>query len=138
MLAKLTAVPTEQEVRSYAQLLIEADTLADTVVVEVFGKLGFHQASVLIEEALDRGIEHVPDAPDCLRRLFEEANTTPDWLDENLLKAGSAFCRRTGSLGLTVLRNYCLMGGYESSAINKPSLIPARSKKAQPRGWQRP
>ena len=129
MLAKLTVVPTEQEVRSYGQLLMEADTLADMVIKEVFEKLGFQQASKMIDEALDHGIDNVPNAPDCLRQLFVEANTIPDWLDEELLKAGSAFCRRTGSLGLAVLRNYCLMGGYESSAINKPLIYTGALKK---------
>jgi hypothetical protein len=45
------------------------------------------------------------------------------------LAQGAALCRRAGTLGLIVLRNYCLMGGYESSAINKPLIYTGALKK---------
>ena len=120
MLRQLNTVPLQTDVEAYAQLLMGADTLADVIIKEVYQKLGFQQASAMVEEALNNGIANVKDAPLCLQQLFTEAETMPAWLNTELLAAGSSFCRRTGSLGLTVLRNYCLMGGYESSAINKP------------------
>ena len=129
MLQLLDAVPTEQEAEQYAQLFMEADVLADTVIKDVFEKVGFREAVKMLDEALNNGIESVKNAPECLEQIFEQANTIPEWLNSELLKAGSSFCCRTGSLGLSVLRNYCLMGGYESSAINKPLIYTGALKK---------
>src|SRR5258708_4367748 len=114
MLRQLGRVPAKDEVELHAELLLEADGLADKVVKEVFEAMGFQKAHLMIEEALNSGIGSVKDAPECLKELFRAAETLPVWLDADLLNAGSEFCRRTGSFGLTVLRNYCLMGGYES------------------------
>ena len=129
MLQRLGIVPVQSEVEAYGQLLMDADELADEVMKEVYEKLGYQQASAMIEDALDNGIGGVNDAPVCLQQLFAEVETIPAWLNTELLDAGSSFCRRTGSLGLTVLRNYCLMGGYESSAINKPLIYTGALKK---------
>ncbi|MDB5282188.1 MAG: hypothetical protein JWO06_1263 [Bacteroidota bacterium] len=129
MLQQLKEVPSENDVEQYAQLLLEADTLADTVIKQVYEVLGFQQATKMIDEGLEKGIENIKDAPPCLQQLLKEADTIPNWLNPELLNAGSDFCCRTGSLGLTVLRNYCLMGGYESSAINKPLIYTGALKK---------
>src|SRR5690606_37714492 len=36
---------------------------------------------------------------------------------------GAAYCNRCGTAALSVLRNYCLMCGYGSSAINDPLIF---------------
>ena len=45
------------------------------------------------------------------------------------MELGAKLCRRSGTRGFMVLRNYCLMGGYESSAINKPLIFTGALKK---------
>src|SRR5690606_35549512 len=56
-------------------------------------------------------------------QLFEQFYKVPEWVDFDKINAGAAYCNRCGTAALSVLRNYCLMGGYESSAINKPLIF---------------
>ena len=92
LLAKLGAVPNREAIEQNAALLMEADTLADEVIKEVFEKMGFHQAGVMIDNALNNGIKAVPNAPECLQQLFVEAETIPAWLNMDWLNTGSSFC----------------------------------------------
>ncbi len=129
MLAQLSTIPSEQQIEKSAQLYHECDTLGDEIIRDVFQTLGHRQTHDLINQILKEGVDQVQDVPESLRRLFQEAQQIPEWLDEELLEAGAAFCRRTGPFGLIVLRNYSLMGGYESSAINKPLIYTGALKK---------
>ncbi len=129
MLAQLSFVPSPQQIEASAKLYWECDTLGDEIIREVFQTVGHRQAHEWINEILKKGIDHVADVPESLRKLFQDAQQLPHWLDEELLEAGAAFCRRTGPFGLIVLRNYSLMGGYESSAINKPLIYTGALKK---------
>ncbi|MDB5258610.1 MAG: hypothetical protein JWM14_3305 [Chitinophagaceae bacterium] len=129
MLAQIPSVPDRSKIEQSAQRYWECDTLGDRIISEAFQSLGHRQAHELVNEILKRGIDQVSDVPASLYQLFSEAQKTPDWLDENLLEAGAAFCRRTGPFGLIILRNYSLMGGYESAAINKPLIYTGALKK---------
>jgi hypothetical protein len=129
MLAQIPAVPTSIQIEQSASRYWEYDILGDQIIQEAFHSLGHRQAHELVNEILKRGIDQVSDVPESLRQLFLETQKKPDWLDENLLETGASFCRRTGTFGLIVLRNYSLMGGYESSAINKPLIYTGALKK---------
>ncbi len=129
MLAKLAKIPTQSEIEKHIPKLFEFDELADEVIREVYLKLGFKEADALIQNVLKNGIANAPDVPICLKRLFEEMEKTPDWLDPQKLKNGVDFCQRGAAFGLMVLRNYSLMGGYESSAINKALIFTGALKK---------
>jgi len=129
MLEKLSSLPSQQEIEKNGKQLLESDLTADRVIREMFGTMGFRPAQTLIEQALSGGIGSVKDVPESLVRLFAEADVIPDWVDQDLLHKGSVYCRRVGSFAMVVLRNYCLMGGYESSAINKPLIYTGALKK---------
>ena len=129
MLEKLSGIPSAQEIEESGKLYMEYDLPGDRVIREVFETMGFRQAHALIEQALNNGIGSVKEAPESLVQLFADAEAIPDWLEPDLLDIGSLFCRRVGSFALVVLRNYCLMGGYESSAINKPLIYTGALKK---------
>jgi hypothetical protein len=129
MLKKLDSIPTRESIEEDGKLLLEYDVIGDRVIKEVFEKMGFHKASQLIDDVLNKGIDFVKDVPEPVQQLFAQADTIPDWLDQDLLKTGAGLCGRGGTLALMVLRNYCLMGGYESSAINKPLIYTQALKK---------
>ena len=129
MLEKINHIPQKEEIEQFAQLLWEYDMPGDRVINELYFKEGFHKATEMVNSALEKGINNASDVPECLRQLFTEVNTVPAWLDMELLETGSAFCGRVGVFALVVLRNYCLMGGYESSAINKPLIFTEALKK---------
>lgn len=90
------------------------------MIKELYLKLGFNAANNVVKNALEQGIQSIPNAPLSLVNLFNQLDNAPKWLDWNKIDRGSDFCRRSSEFGLLVLRNFCLMGGYESSAINKP------------------
>lgn len=129
MLEKLEHIPTKEEIEAYSSLLFEKDELADEIVKNVFEKQGYLKSHQQLNELLTKGIQAVNDVPEPLQQLFKEIDSPPAWLNMELLEAGSAFCRRTGPFGFIVLRNYCLMGGYESAAINKPLIYTGALKK---------
>lgn len=129
LLKKLDKIPTKSEIEQHIPKLFEYDALADEVIKEIYLKQGFKEADVILQQVLAHGIESVPEAPDCLKKLFREMETVPEWLDDKKLNQGIAFCQRGGPFGLMVLRNYSLMGGYESSAINKPLIFTGALKK---------
>lgn len=120
-------LPEKEEIEQFIPKLFETDQLADQVIRGVYHFHGFKQADAWIE-ALLAG-KKTNDVPDSLKHIISEISTKPDWLNEPLLEKGAMLCRRSGSLGLMVLRNYCLMGGYESSAINKPLVFTGALKK---------
>lgn len=129
MLSQLSSIPSQSQIEQTSQYYWEYDKLSDEIIQDVFKSLGHRQAHELLNNILQHGIDQIPDVPQSLRTLFTEVQKIPDWLDEELLETGAAFCRRTGPLGLIVLRNYSLMGGYESSAINKPLIYTGALKK---------
>lgn len=119
--------PEETEIRQHVSWLLETDALADRVVREVMLVHGFKQTQAWIQEGLSgSGADTIP-LP--LQELITFSLQRPDWLDASKLEAGARLCRRSGASGLIVLRNYCLMGGYESSAINKPLIFTEALKK---------
>lgn len=127
LLEKLGERPNLAEAEKFIPLLYEYDKTADDVVHELYLKQGFSKAHQLIGEYLDGN--NIDSAPQSVKTLLDEVNQTPSWLDADLLEAGSALCRRAGASSLIVLRDYCLMGGYESAAINKPLIFTGALKK---------
>ncbi|MCC6700848.1 MAG: hypothetical protein IT221_04950, partial [Fluviicola sp.] len=114
MLSKLPILPSEKEIAALIPLYFEVDELANKVIQETVVPLGFEAAMKLFSQAFTTNfpIDQYPNSA----QLIAEMETTPEWLDRTLLEFGSLLCQRSGSLGLMVLRNYCLMGGYESAA----------------------
>lgn len=133
MLAKLGYTPKPEEIELYSKLLLETDPAGDEVVISVFEKIGYQKAHHLLNDILAKGVNKVENVPAAMLQLFNEIDVHPIWLDKKLLEAGSAFCRRTGPFGFIVLRNYCLMGGYESAAINKPLIYTGALQKGAAR-----
>src|SRR6476620_1332513 len=129
VIRKLKDIPQKSEIDQHIPKLFEIDSIADEVINEVYFKLGFPAADKLVNDAIANGIDSIKDPPLSLVKLFVSVNVIPEWLDKNKIEAGAAFCRRTGIFSLIVLRNYCLMGGYESAAINKPLIFTGALKK---------
>lgn len=127
LLNKIDRVPTLEDIQKYIPKLFEQDVLADEVVRELYLKLGYKEADSILQKVLKSGIDS--ETPECLVQLFTQMETIPIWFDKEKFYKGATFCRRSGALGLIVLRNYSLMGGYESSAINKALIFTGALKK---------
>lgn len=119
--------PEEKEIRGRIPLLNQVDSLADLVVSQVLSVHGFRKMHEWIQQAYDP--YKAQEIPLLLQELINFSIQQPEWLDPAKLEKGAQLCRRSGARGLIVLRNYCLMGGYESSAINKPLIFTGALKK---------
>lgn len=103
--------PSAEEWEQVTDALWQGDQAMDKLVAWMFesspsaGKKAFDQA-------LQLGIESVPDAPAELVEFFQLVDTDPDWLDRELLEEGIQASHLSGNVAFYVLRDMALMGGY--------------------------
>jgi hypothetical protein len=108
----------------YADLLLRADPLADSVV-EAFAHLEEGAGHAMLERALNGGIACVPEAPKVLKDLFEEVDHVPSWVDQAACNlGGSAFLRCR--LGCIVLACGSLPRVYSWSVASQALLMSGR------------
>jgi hypothetical protein len=129
LLKELTEKPDLKEAEKLIPYLFKFDEKADELVLQLHQKLGFAKGQQIVEDFLTAKPIEDKENEEHLKAFFDGLNTSPDWLDLSLLKLGTEFSQRSGISGLIVLRDYCLMGGYESSAINKPLIYTGALKK---------
>ena len=129
LLKRLGYLPEWEKAAERIPLLFEVDTAADEVVTKLHGTVGFARGQELLA-AYIAAPDSVPEGHrDLLHGFFASFPIEPEWLNRELLADGLAFSQRSGISGLVVLRDYCLMGGYESAAINKPLVYTGALKK---------
>jgi len=117
------------QAQKYVPYYFDVDTLGDAVAQEYLVGFGFSEGLGKLHQIIASYPKNVQTYSETTQRFLEQIFTIPEWLNTNLLEAGSNFCNRTGTSGLATLRNYCLMGGYESAAINKPLIFTEALKK---------
>ncbi|GAB4430593.1 MAG: oxygenase MpaB family protein [Turneriella sp.] len=106
-----------EEIARYGTYLWAGDPLADRLARK-FDEIGMQRALPMLDAAL-KG--HLPsDVPEELRELIAVTEKDPPWLDRSLLDEGAKLSQRSGPFGEYVLSCVSLMGGYRSSAANKP------------------
>lgn len=77
---------------------------------------------IMFKQALEQGIESVADAPKTLKAMFEHANATPDWVDNDLIYTGSKALERYPIMQSLMLQSVSLMGGYSVPGLAQPLL----------------
>jgi len=102
----------------YVALLSRADPLADAVV-DAFSLMPEKTARELLELALERGIDSIPEAPEPLRALFAQLDHVPFWVDPQQCNLGGATFLRC-RLGFVALAMSSLPLIYSWPAGNKP------------------
>ncbi len=96
------------------------DPAADALV-EAFRALPGGSGWQLLERALEHGVDEVPDAPQELRGLLEQASTAPSWLDLEVVDAGAASFWRVGLPALAPSLVYgSLAFGYQYGDLSRP------------------
>lgn len=104
---------------AYAKSYFAADPVAEEFVKEVY--LSQEQAAgrQMFEGALANGVEAVDGAPDSLRRLFEEVERPPDWLEWEKVELGARVFRRWGT-HLYSFAGAITLHGYRENSVAKP------------------
>lgn len=112
--------PAEELVRAFGAAYYEADPVAEAFVDKVYlGSLGPKAGRAMLDQALEHGIESVPDAPPEMVRLFEDFETDPAWLDRDLAEQGAKVFRRWGTSVFSFATTSTLEM-YSESSITKP------------------
>ncbi|SPZ84672.1 oxygenase MpaB family protein [Sphingobacterium multivorum] len=128
LLRKLPTKPSIAAADQFVPLLDQFDNSCDQLVEQLHLKIGFPQGQQLLKDALagkpiDAAYEPI------LQNFLQTLDLSPSWLDWDKIEQGIGVSQRSGLSGLVVLRDYVLMGGYESSAINKPLIFTGALKK---------
>jgi len=129
LLEKIGFRPEIKNAEKYIPYLFKADEPADQLVRSLHMRNGFKKGQQILESYFHDKQALSPEDRAAITDFMAGVETSPDWLDRQLLKEGIAFSQRSGLSGLIVLRDYCLMGGYESAAINKPLIYTGALKK---------
>jgi hypothetical protein len=112
------AQPSPDEVEALKAGLLRRDELAARLVRAV--RVDHAVTMPQFRQALERGIDSVPDAPAALREFFAVVETRPDWVDDDLLEQGARASRRIGPDGQDILAYGSLLGGYRTAAGLEP------------------
>ncbi|MGL6236463.1 MAG: oxygenase MpaB family protein [Segniliparus sp.] len=112
--------PDEETARRFGELLRAGDPTAERFVAETYhGELGPTRSRELLERALALGVDHVPEAPESMRALFEEFERVPDWVDPGLVERGAAVWRRWG-YAMGAMANAATMDTYTEGSLAIP------------------
>ncbi len=112
-------------VERLAPYLVQVDPLADAAA-EALAALPPGRGFALLDEALERGVAAVSEAPPAVRALFAEADRVPPWVDWTALDRGGELLMRAGVLGGMVLGARSIVLGYASPGGNKPLIFSGR------------
>jgi len=129
LLKKMDNIPSLVEAEDYVPYLFRWDKNGDQVAIDLYLKKGFAKGNESLLSYLQKTNNDSSDNK-IWETFFSSFSLEPTWLNREKLNIGSEFCRRAGLAALIVLRDYCLMGGYESAAINKPLVYTGALKKS--------
>jgi hypothetical protein len=106
-------------VRRYAETYFDADPVAEAFVEEVYLRRGQAVGRALLDQALERGVESIPDAPASLRALFAEIEAPPPWYDEATAEEGARAIRRYGTHYFS-FAGAVTLESYKDNSVAKP------------------
>ncbi len=109
----------EEAVRAFAASYYDADPLAEAFVDEVYLARGAEVGRAMLDTALNEGVDAVADAPESLRRLFEEVAIDPPWLEPERVRRGARSFRRFGT-DMFHFAGAITLEGYRESSVAKP------------------
>lgn len=110
--------PSSERWHALGAGLLQADAPMDRLL-EWMHSSGMRSSRTLFEQALEQGVDAIPNAPEPLRHFFEGTVARPSWLDDDLLRTGAEVSQMTGMTGLYALRDAALMPGYRAAGINQ-------------------
>jgi hypothetical protein len=112
-------LPSENRVREFAHGCYDADPIAEAFVDEVYLGRSANEGRRMLDQAIAGGVDSVPDAPESMRRLFEESERDPEWLDRDRMLLGAKAFRRLGPAAFSFAGASTLLA-YTENSIVKP------------------
>lgn len=128
LLQQLGYIPDLQQADKLIHYLYDWDRVGDQLVLDLHDRIRFKAGNDSLTNYL-KGITVPTAEKQSWDDFFAQIDISPEWLEPEKIKLGAELCRRANLSALIVLRDYCLMGGYESAAINKPLIYTGALKK---------
>ncbi len=105
-----------ERARAYTLL---GDTVADAYAA-LMPAYSFRDLIGMLKKACDEGLDAVPDAPQELVDFITAMETTPDWVDMELVREGARLSRNQ----MANLAPYVIRGAFVATFMNKYSGLP--------------
>ena len=112
-------LPSAENLEKLGSGYYDGDPLADAFVDTLDAASSSTELWRMFEQAVEHGIDTVPDAPESLIELFAELDHDPDWIDHQLVERGAKSFRRYGPSVFSLAGAATLLG-YTESSIAKP------------------
>lgn len=111
--------PPPEVVDTFASMYFDADPVAEAFVEECYVGRGSAAGRAMLDLAIERGVEAVPDPPASLVRLFEDVEREPPWVDHERVERGARVFRRYGP-DVFRFAGAITLFGYAESSVAKP------------------
>ena len=105
-----------ERARAYTLL---GDTVADAYAA-LMPEYSFRDLIGMLKKACDEGLDAVPEAPQELVDFITAMETTPDWVDMDLVREGARLSRNQ----MANLAPYVIRGAFVATFMNKYSGLP--------------
>ncbi|PZQ24490.1 MAG: hypothetical protein DI569_01320 [Sphingopyxis macrogoltabida] len=109
--------------------LTRGDDVAQAVIGDIAKLKG--QGWAMVDEALEKGIDQVPDAPPSMVAMFREAEHVPDWVDYDQLRRGSIAYWRAGPI-LSFVLLVSALGSSLTYRSTRPLVFTGRLEEKTP------
>ncbi|GAB5453249.1 MAG: oxygenase MpaB family protein [Halioglobus sp.] len=103
-------------VRNYTMM---GDRVADAYAA-LIPKYGFRELVSMLEQACEKGVEAVPNAPPELAAFIQAMEATPDWVNMELVEEGA----RQERLPLALISPFAIRGAFVATFMNKYTALP--------------
>ncbi|MEV6771894.1 oxygenase MpaB family protein [Nocardia sp. NPDC051030] len=128
--------PNDREWAAMGEALTIGDEPMDALVAWMY-TAGMGQVRPLFDQALEHGIDSIPDAPEPLRTFFHSVENPPAWVDWDRIKLGEKIYQSSGIDGVYMARDVPFLGGFVASGINHTLLLTNTGKSGATGGGQR-
>ena len=126
----------DKAVDRYLEHLRIGDPLADALMLHFDRRWPHGRGDLLLNKAIERGVDSVDDPPVVLTALFDQLDLVPSWVDWREMRQASARILRSGMLTGLAFAAYALPHSYLATA-NKPLAFTGRLQQETARRYGR-
>lgn len=105
-----------EKIRNYT---MTGDRVADAYAA-LIPEYGFRTLVTMLDDACEKGVEAVPDAPKELVTFIRSMEATPDWVDMNMVEKGA----RQERIPLVTISPFVIRGAFIATFMNKYTALP--------------
>jgi hypothetical protein len=121
--ARVKAMLADPErVKRFRQLTLMGDPVADACAT-LFPKMGFAKARALLDQALEEGIDAIPDAPEELKVFMATIEHVPDWVDFDKIEQATRRVRPFSAVFDQLITRASFMITYVNGYQGLPMLV---------------